>query len=929
MTTTLSISSPIEKLNSAIQSYNPFARAAVVRPNDIWGKAFPDVPTLNAHASDAVFKAIQQVSSSQGKVTSLAITAEKGVGKTHLLGRIRHQLQADSSGLFIYAGATRFTHLNLIKYQFLQILSDSLNQVGSEGVKQWQELATAMLNAATKTQASPKEMIEKKFSYALAKNKNLLDHLTTSILKAKANSDPYIIRAILWTLSESNASYAIKWLSGNDLSEAKAAELGLPNFDKEQRETNAFESVLQILALLSDYKPVVICFDELEIVNLDENSFPKPQAVAELVKNVFDSLNLSNTSHGVVILTVMMPDTWHLKIKTLPGGISDRVSSETPDAIELRHIDSDSIIKLVTLWLNEFYRSKNLVSHHPLYPFTESQLRELAKERPPVRKVLQWCAANFQNIGTSSSSDRVAKPLVTSSHPVQAAYNKELADVDASIGSLMEDKAALADALRWGFQSLIKLGETIEDVKVHKLEEIEPKKENSGYIDFKILVKQNGKAIKIGVAVLQQSSTQSVLAGLKRLIAFRIFGINRSCLIRAKEINPGAIQAQECLNKLLSSRRGEWVPPKVNAIKPLLAIRSVYLGQEDHGLTEKQILEFIAQTKLVFNNYLIRKILSEPTGEIPNLNDKDEESSIQPKPKPSNNTITIDNNLEVIINNPPFLGSDQPTKQVHSDWSWVQKIADVGNSSDGHTFEKLVRKSLIELGFNNSTSKLQASLDPNATGGAGGLDFYADIPYQIVGECKASKNDKVPDGTAAQLIKLGYKHLQQKYERCIKLIVAAGELTSAAQLTAVGNKINIIRPETLQRLVELQVQHRKCVDLLKLKEYLQQEPFGLADDKVNNYINKVRQVIKVRSHIVEAVKQLGEVGSEHPIVAIRVQYNAVFAKEQSSKLDDLSVHNLLIELSSPLTGYLGRKKGSDGSDRFYYLRDLIVEEEKK
>jgi hypothetical protein len=37
------------------------------------------------------------------------------------------------------------------------------------------------------------------------------------------------------------------------------------------------------------------------------------------------------------------------------------------------------------------------------------------------------------------------------------------------------------------------------------------------------------------------------------------------------------------------------------------------------------------------------------------------------------------------------------------------------------------------------------------------------------------------------------------------------------------------------------------------------------------------------------------------------------------------MHEILIELSSPLTGYLGRIKGSDWrSDRFYYLRDLSL-----
>ena len=37
-------------------------------------------------------------------------------------------------------------------------------------------------------------------------------------------------------------------------------------------------------------------------------------------------------------------------------------------------------------------------------------------------------------------------------------------------------------------------------------------------------------------------------------------------------------------------------------------------------------------------------------------------------------------------------------------------------------------------------------------------------------------------------------------------------------------------------------------------------------------------------------------------------------------------HEILIELSSPLAGYLGRDKGNGGTgDRFYYLRDLPIE----
>ncbi len=269
-----------------------------------------------------------------------------------------------------------------------------------------------------------------------------------------------------------------------------------------------------------------------------------------------------------------------------------------------------------------------------------------------------------------------------------------------------------------------------------------------------------------------------------------------------------------------------------------------------------------------------------------------------------------------------FLGwnSEKQKQSIDLDLTWIKTITDVGNSSDGHSFEKLVRRSLIKLGFSGS------GLNPAGTGGAGGMDFYCEYPYPIVGECKATKSEKVPDGTPAQLLKIGINHLgKDNYERAIKLIVAAGKLNFYALRTARENQMNVITPETLQKLVELQSSYNNSINLLELKKCLQQSPFGLADDKVNIYINKIEQDIELRSHIIKSVKELSESEKGHETVEIRVQYNAVFTKYQNSKLDDKSVHEILIELSSPLTGYLGRIKGDDWKrDRFYFLRDLPV-----
>ena len=74
-------------LQELIQNNNPFAEYTI-RTQDIWGKEFLDEPSLNSHASDAVFKCIEQLESRQINVMGITLRAEKGVGKVTLLAEL-------------------------------------------------------------------------------------------------------------------------------------------------------------------------------------------------------------------------------------------------------------------------------------------------------------------------------------------------------------------------------------------------------------------------------------------------------------------------------------------------------------------------------------------------------------------------------------------------------------------------------------------------------------------------------------------------------------------------------------------------------------------------------------------------------------------------------------------------------------------------
>jgi hypothetical protein len=259
--------------------------------------------------------------------------------------------------------------------------------------------------------------------------------------------------------------------------------------------------------------------------------------------------------------------------------------------------------------------------------------------------------------------------------------------------------------------------------------------------------------------------------------------------------------------------------------------------------------------------------------------------------------------------------------EISKQLDWVETISIIGDRSieqdqgkstyqAGTDFENITKQSLEFLGF---------TIDESHKVGAGGLDLFCSKPYPLTGECKAGKS--VPSGTTEELLKLGGMRLgRDKFLESKKLIIGAGKVSNDVITASYEWKVSIIKAMTLQKLVELKAKYDGAINLFELKEYLQA---GQIDDKIDEYIQKVESEIKLRSYIVQTVKELQDTDSEYPSpIEIRTHYNA---KNQGSNISLNSTKEILIELSSPLAGYLGRVKGDGGNgDRFYYLRDLPI-----
>lgn len=607
-------------LDDLIKNHNPFAGQTVVRPPQIWAKSFPDVPSINAHASDAVFNALAKVRQGQRQVVGITITADKGLGKSQTISRIRHRLQAENGTLFVYMG--KYDNLNQIKYQFLQTLVSSLRAFGStQGIMQWQELATALINEGKNWNYTPQQYINHFPSWLSKHSNKVLDHFTDCVIKIKPNvNNPYLIKAILWTLSAPHSIYATHWLSGLEITQNQAEAMLLPNPKREDKEAEALNTTRQILDIISEYRIPVICFDELDIADADENGFTAAQVIANLTKDLYNNLE-----RGVLLLA-MYPKTWRNEIKTLSqaDAVIDRLVSEHRQPLILNQLNYEDVVEVVSLWLKEFYQEHQQTPPHPLYPFDENRLRELGKEKLSVRDVLKWCAENFV------APD---KPVIPPKPSVEPSFKAELANLE-DIDVLSEsNNDAIAKALRLAFSSLEK--QTIEGVTIDAIEDIKAKSIDKGYIHFKIVGTENNNPVKIGVAVLQQAGGRYQGAALKRLVNYKEFDLTRGCLVRSNKINYGAGGAKKAVDDLLK-KGGEWVLLKSEEIKPLLAIKSVWDNRESYELSEEQLLDFIQQKAI--NNPLILEILSDPSGQEPdNLIDEDMPISV-----PQNESNSVD-----------------------------------------------------------------------------------------------------------------------------------------------------------------------------------------------------------------------------------------------------------------------------------------------
>ncbi|MEM8502322.1 MAG: P-loop NTPase fold protein [Cyanobacteria bacterium P01_D01_bin.1] len=608
---------------SALSANNPFERPPVVKEQNIWGESFPDIPLLNANASNSVFDALEKVrtaDSSLEKVTSVVFTADRGVGKSHVIKRIRQRLQASSEGVFIYASADRYGDLNLINALFQQSLAESLEQQGGEGVTQWQEIATLIVaealsanNASARIPAA--STLVKRFDQihqkTRAKGKDLVRELSKVIRKIRPGIDPYILRALIWTLSEERGSLAVKWLAGEQIEAQDAIDLRLPPNNKTEAEVNAAapSTVAELVSLIGEYRSVVVCFDELDTIAADDNGFTTSFVVLDLVKRLFDSVSQSEKAKGVLVLSVLLPDLWRQVTQTKFASAEKLSSYSKP--IGLEYLKPETTYELCATTLKQFYGKKGLVPPTPIYPFEAAEIEAFGKVRPSAREGLQRFAELL------NQRIKAFEPPVSPTERFERAYKNALTQFDSED---LNSNEHVALALRFGFQKILEIekikDQPIEGVIITGIEDIVPKSKNNGRLHFKIVGEEDGEPVVIGLGAVQDAHGLSVGAAFRRLLDTETFGLSRGCLVRSRDLKIKRNWDSFEYYQQLVAAGGEWVDLLADEIKPLVALQYVYEHCDKFDLTVKRLNSFAFTRNLLQSSPILKEILSRPAGTV-------------------------------------------------------------------------------------------------------------------------------------------------------------------------------------------------------------------------------------------------------------------------------------------------------------------------
>lgn len=593
---------------------------------DPWAKNPIDLPTLNARASDAIIKAINQTKEAareerrELRSASLLLLGSAGAGKTHLFTRLRRRLGPRAV----------FVHLRpLVGSEMTPryVLGEIVKQLGKEsstpdGVpfRQLDALVGASLaHLRDEPPDMPRVFLDSCAEMTEAKREELLEWSLEQLLDRHSDIDETYLARLMRApfMKPPMQRAALAWLSGRELEESQVSRLGVPGSLPEER----IISALQTLGLFAaPGAPIVLVFDQLENLMDPEGTGSRVRAYANLVAELFDTMK------GFIIVQMALDTEWQSAIEpALSQAQKTRLAAQTElialprpeEARELLRLWADQIIdrpepfpwpfgeRRVQRWCDTPGMTPRMLMIACRQALSEGPGDDKQEEVPPTQIAAQAPE-------TETESGRPWLQEIEARHEaLVAAWQQHVEQARKTLDEAGADRRS-ADPARviGGIASAVRL---LPNVRMGRIDARAP---------VQVDVDPN-----VSVAVLHQSHPRSLTAALEKASAVMSGPKRRALLLmreRAQELAPTWKQSL-ALQSALIKQGARWLPVEREDMSKLLALESFLSAARSRDLEdtqgsaiqERDVIEWVGQELAIASWPPVQSIVEASLGAAP------------------------------------------------------------------------------------------------------------------------------------------------------------------------------------------------------------------------------------------------------------------------------------------------------------------------
>ncbi|MFX0085711.1 MAG: AAA family ATPase [Candidatus Hodarchaeota archaeon] len=352
---------------------NPFRSTSV---GDPWQTEVIDVQEINKKPTRVVLETLDEVRST-GRSGMCMLLGDAGVGKTHLLARLRKIAEKRD---YLFISVRPLGDLQRIYGHILQEIMISLRKKGPEEEYSPLERFIGEIISRALADGMPDNPIASKLADSFSSDPmkifsfkperfystNLRKMAVNYLASTYPDVDIQFLEVLFHTLNPALKPTAFKWLSGIEISERDLDLLEVPESINNE---NRALSVIQTIATLAQ-KPILLSFDQLESIYI---RFKRDSGIQIL----FDSLtNLYNQCKHLLVLAMVQSVVWEKSIvNEVPEYSRQRIDYIT----KLERLTPETAVLLVKARFDTLFKDSGVELPFPTYPFSEEYIETVNK----------------------------------------------------------------------------------------------------------------------------------------------------------------------------------------------------------------------------------------------------------------------------------------------------------------------------------------------------------------------------------------------------------------------------------------------------------------------------------------------------------------------------------------------------------------------